>query len=72
MDERDGCRRELLAQARFGNVQRCDCGAVHLSIGGTTLRLPVAALGPLRALLEEAEEAEQAREEADRRRRLLN
>jgi len=33
------CVRELLARSPIGCVERCTCGAIHLSIGALSLRL---------------------------------
>jgi hypothetical protein len=50
----DPCRRHLLARNDIGAVELCHCGAVHLSIGGVTLRLVPGALTQLAGLLAEA------------------
>lgn len=45
-------------------VERCSCGAVHVTIGAVTLRLAAAAIGPLADTLNAAATAlviEQAR-----------
>lgn len=33
------CSREILARSPIGSVERCTCGALHLSIGALSLRL---------------------------------
>ncbi len=50
----DPCQRHLLARNPVGAVELCHCGAVHLSIGGVTLRLMPGAIARLAELLAEA------------------
>jgi hypothetical protein len=50
----DSCQRHVLARTSLGAVELCRCGAVHLSIGGVTLRLVPGAIPELAALLAEA------------------
>lgn len=50
----DPCRRHVLARKPVGSVEFCHCGAVHLSIGGVTLRLVPAAIPELAELLADA------------------
>jgi hypothetical protein len=50
----DPCKRHLLARNTVGAVELCHCGAVHLSIGGVTLRLVPGALAQLAELLSDA------------------
>ena len=50
----DPCQRHLLARKAVGAVELCHCGAVHLSIGGVTLRLVPGAIPQLAELLAEA------------------
>ncbi|HWM87568.1 MAG TPA: hypothetical protein VNO33_17060 [Kofleriaceae bacterium] len=48
------CHRHLLVRKPVGAVEVCHCGAVHLSIGGVTLRLVPAAIAELAELLTDA------------------
>jgi hypothetical protein len=48
------CHRHLLARTPVGAVEFCRCGAVHLSIGGVTLRLVPDAVAQLAELLADA------------------
>jgi hypothetical protein len=41
------CERRRLAERGAFNVDECDCGAIHLTIGCLTLRLDPAAYGEL-------------------------
>lgn len=50
----DSCPRHLLARSPVGAVELCHCGAVHLSIGGVTLRLIPEAIPQLAELLADA------------------
>lgn len=50
----DPCHRHLLARNPIGAVELCHCGAVHLSIGGVTLRLVPGAIAQLAELLADA------------------
>lgn len=52
--ERDICRRQLLARGPFAQVERCTCGAVHLTVGAVTLRLAPEALVELAQLVGDA------------------
>lgn len=45
--ERSPCARRTLATGDFALVERCSCGAVHLTIGAVTLRLSPSAIAPL-------------------------
>lgn len=50
----DTCPRHLLASRPIGAVELCHCGAVHLTIGGVTLRVVPAAVSELADLLADA------------------
>ena len=50
----DSCHRHLLARTPVGAVELCHCGAVHLSIGGVTLRLVPQAIEQLAELVADA------------------
>lgn len=54
------CTRRTLAAGDFALVERCNCGAVHVTIGAVTLRLAASAIGPLAETLAAAA-IEQAR-----------
>lgn len=55
--DRVGCARRPLAVGDFAVVERCSCGAVHVTIGAVTLRLAASAIGPLAETLQEASRA---------------
>jgi hypothetical protein len=48
------CARELLARSPIGAVERCTCGAIHLSIGALSLRLDPAVLRAIVIMASEA------------------
>jgi hypothetical protein len=48
------CQRDRLAAGDFAVVERCHCGAIHLTIGALTLRLQAEALGELATVVGEA------------------
>ncbi|HEY0250708.1 MAG TPA: hypothetical protein VGC41_04245 [Kofleriaceae bacterium] len=52
--ERQSCRRDILASSDFALVERCNCGAVHLTIGAVTLRLAPSAIAELAETLADA------------------
>ncbi len=52
--ERDLCRRQLLARGPFALIERCSCGAVHLTVGAVTLRLAPEALVELATVVGDA------------------
>lgn len=41
------CIRRTLSRGDFALVERCNCGAVHVTIGAVTFRLAPNALAPL-------------------------
>ncbi len=51
------CTRRPLAIGDFALVERCGCGAVHVTIGAVTLRLAASTIGPLAETLTEAARA---------------
>jgi hypothetical protein len=51
------CSRQTLATGDFTVVERCGCGAVHLTIGAITLRLPAPAVLALATTLQDAARA---------------
>lgn len=51
---RSNCVRRTLAAGDFAVVEQCTCGAVHVTIGAVTLRLPASAIAPLGETLAEA------------------
>jgi len=52
------CIRRTLSRGDFALVERCDCGAVHVTIGAVTFRLAPNALAPLAETLCDAVIAE--------------
>lgn len=48
------CHRERLAAGDFAQVELCDCGAAHLTIGAVTLRVAPAAIAELAEVVVEA------------------
>jgi hypothetical protein len=58
--------REVLAGDGFVSVERCACGAVHLSIGATTLHLSDDAVRLVSSILSDATDV------LDRRDRLID
>ncbi len=48
------CARQLLARSPIGAVERCSCGALHLSIGALSLRLDAAVLRAIVVMSHEA------------------
>ena len=54
MIERSGCRRRRLAARPSFSVDVCECGAVHLTVGYTTMRLDEGAFREMAAMLAEA------------------
>lgn len=52
--DRPSCRRDILASNDFAQVERCSCGAVHLTIGALTLRLQPSSIAPLAETLADA------------------
>jgi hypothetical protein len=62
--ERTFCSRRTLAAGDFALVERCSCGAIHVTIGAVTLRIAASAVAPLAETLSDAASAlviEQAR-----------
>lgn len=55
----DTCRpnRRVLARGPLCLVERCDCGVLHISLGGITLRLPADAVNSVRETLADAFQA---------------
>ena len=51
------CARETLAVGDIAVVERCSCGAVHITIGAITMRLAAPAIAPLAATINEAARA---------------
>jgi hypothetical protein len=43
----DRCERRRIAERGTFNIEECDCGAIHLTLGCLTLRLDPAAYGEL-------------------------
>ena len=48
------CSRRLLAIGDLALVERCTCGAIHLTIGAVTLRLAGGSIAPIADTLVEA------------------
>jgi hypothetical protein len=48
------CTRRTLAAGDFALVERCSCGAVHVTIGAVTLRISASAIAPLAETLTDA------------------
>jgi hypothetical protein len=51
---RTTCVRRTLASGDVAVVEQCSCGAVHVTIGAITMRLPGSAIPPLGDILLEA------------------
>jgi hypothetical protein len=66
--QRTECKRELLAASEFAAVERCQCGAVHVSVGALTMRLQPEAVIQLASVLGEGAQALALREAAIARR----
>jgi hypothetical protein len=54
MTKRKNCRRRRLAHRAPFSVEKCECGALHLTIGYVTLRLEVCAYREMAAAVSEA------------------
>lgn len=54
MSESPFCVRELLAEGCVARVERCGCGALHLTLGALTLRFHEPALRSLTNILLES------------------
>ena len=52
--EMQACSRRTLAAGDVAVIERCSCGAVHVTIGAITLRLAACAIAPLAATLHDA------------------
>lgn len=48
------CQRQTLAAGELALVERCSCGAVHVTIGAVTLRLSAAAIPAIAETMIEA------------------
>jgi len=48
------CSRELLARSPIGSIERCSCGAIHLSVGALSLRVDRAVLAAIVVMGREA------------------
>ena len=57
MIDSKACTRQTLATSELTMVERCSCGAVHLTIGAVTLRLASSAVPALAATLGDAARA---------------
>ncbi len=60
------CTRHTLSAGELAIVERCSCGAIHVTIGALTLRLAETAVASLATTLGEAARSlavEQARQE---------
>lgn len=64
MPNADCTSREVLAAEAFVSVERCACGAVHLSIGATTLQLTDDALRLVSSIVADATDVLDQRDRA--------
>lgn len=51
MNPEQSCKQEVLSQNNCFQINRCSCGAIHLSIGPMTIRLAPESLPELSAVL---------------------
>lgn len=56
--------REVLAESGFVSVERCACGAVHLTVGATTMHLSDDGIRLLSSILADATDVLDQRERA--------
>jgi hypothetical protein len=52
--ELESCRRELLATMGSSRIERCQCGAIHVSVGAVTIRATAEVLRDLSTALSSA------------------